>query len=168
MLHAIANPKRNFTVNFSQEEVLNIFQKLPIFLLKKGKSGYNLERFDPILNQIKLLKTEFLSLGVRIIISANKIDEKTTSIEIEIERAIGTFNQSHEVTAAHIHLKRISEAISELLQNPTVDLSVKEEKPTITSSVLKILKNGILIFFYAIGVLTLLFIFGVMIFSFLK
>jgi hypothetical protein len=125
MLHSIPNPTKQFSVNFPSETVKKSLANLTSYLEKAEHTGYRVEHFDEVIGELRLLKTEFLSIGVRIIINTNPISETVTNISIEVQRVLGTFNESHEVTNANNHINVLSQGISSLLQNPNMDLNHK-------------------------------------------
>ncbi len=115
-MNAISNPKKSLTVSFSNEDVKTSLKSLTTALSITGRNGYLQESFDEFLGELRLLKTELLSLGVRIIINTNYINDTTTQIDIEVQRMVGSFNTSAEVTLANQHLQNITKALSLALQ----------------------------------------------------
>lgn len=127
MITSIPNPKKEIQVNFSNEQVQNVLSKLPQFMQHQKFGGYTFESYDPIIGELVMTKTEFLSLGVRIIIGAHEVEPGKTKLNMEVQRQIGSFDQSFEVTKANEHLNSATKAISQFLQNPQIDLSQSNE-----------------------------------------
>lgn len=123
----IANPKKEICVNFSQDEVKEMLKKLSSYLVSNGQN-YKPHAYDEFLGQLKLHVYEFLSLGSYVVINVNYVDEKSTKISIEIQRAMGAFDEWHEVSKANRHLENVIKAISYLLQNPNHEVKVLEQQ----------------------------------------
>lgn len=123
MLNSIPNPTKSFSVNFSHNDVKQAMSNLSTYLGMADAPGYQVDHFDEMIGELRLRKTEFLSLGVVIVIHANMVNETTTNISIEVQRAIGTFDQRHEVTYANEHMNLVTQALSSLLQNPSMDVN---------------------------------------------
>jgi hypothetical protein len=117
MIHAIPNPKKEISVNQPIDIISNAIKKISFY-----NNKYSLINEDDLLQQYKFSATEFLSLGVIILIDLDNISDEKTKIQVEIQRAVGTFNQSHEVTLANKHMSTILEAISYLVKNPDISL----------------------------------------------
>jgi len=123
MLNSIPNPTKSFSVNFSHSNVKQAMSNLSTYLGMAEAPGYQVDHFDEMIGELRLRKTEFLSLGVVIVIHANMVNETTTNISIEVQRAIGTFDKRHEVTYANEHMNLVTQALSSLLQNPSMDVN---------------------------------------------
>lgn len=123
MRNSIPNPTKSFSVNFSHEDVKKAMSNLQIYLGMADAPGYQIDHFDEAIGELRLRKTEFLSLGVVIVINANFVNETTTNISIEVQRVFGTFDQMHEVTLANRHLNLMTQTLSSLLQNPSMDVN---------------------------------------------
>jgi preprotein translocase subunit SecF len=69
-------------------------------------------------------------LGVLIDINLSSITEDKTTIDIEIRRKVGTFNQSHEVTSANNHIAKIIELFSKgiAMSDDEINLIIKNKK----------------------------------------
>lgn len=134
MINTIPNPTRVVTVPFSTEDVKTALSNLPNYLNQLGIDGYSLENYDIVLSELRLKKSEFLSVGSRIIINTEYINDTNTKINVEIQRVIGVFDQRHEVSLAGKHINEIINVLSSLLQNPNMDLEhesltfIKEQK----------------------------------------
>jgi len=121
MIFSIPNPKKDLTIPFSISQTQKALSNMSEFCQETGKGSYLKEKFDPILNPLILTKTEFLSLGVRIVIDASYISEGQTRVSVEIQRIIGSFDEQHEVSKANRHMNVLTSALSELLQNPNFE-----------------------------------------------
>lgn len=121
-ISSIPNPKKVFTVQKNVDFIKSLFPKITPYLNMSIKSGHIQHRLDNTIGELEIHKTEFLSLGVKILINANYKEAELTEISIEIQRQVGTFDQSHEVSQANTHLTNIVKAISYLIDNPNVDI----------------------------------------------
>jgi hypothetical protein len=108
MLGAIPNPKKNITIDFPIKKLKDTILFIPLTKDKK----YKFTSKNDVLNLYTFEATEFLSLGVYIDISLSEVSENKTSIEIEVRRKIGAFDQAHEVSNANQHITKILELIS--------------------------------------------------------
>lgn len=149
MIGTIPNPKKEICVNYSQNEVKEILSKISSYLVSNGHN-YKQHAYDEFLGQITLHVFEFLSLGAYVVINVNYIDEKSTKISIEIQRAMGAFDEWHEVSKANRHLENVTKAISYLLQNPNYE--VDTQVSTSTPNVGEVSNNGAFIIF-AVGII---------------
>lgn len=111
MIGAVPNPKKNITVDFN----IDFVKSRLIFIPNSKDSKYSLTSKNEILNHFVFEATEFLSLGVYIDITLSKLSDTQTSIEIEVRRKVGAFDQSHEVTKANDHIAKILELLSKCL-----------------------------------------------------
>jgi hypothetical protein len=152
MITSIPNPKKDFQVNFSNEEVQKVLSKLPQFMQHQKFGSYTFESYDPIIGELIMTKTEFMSLGVKIVISSHEIGEGKSKIQMEVQRVIGSFDQSYEVTKANEHLNSVTKAISQFLQNPGIDLTSSNEnvqdngeKSSQTSAIVGAIVLGLLV-----------------------
>ena len=145
----IANPKKEICVNFSQDEVKEMLKKVSSYLVSNGQN-YKPHAYDEFLGQLKLHVFEFLSLGSYVVINVNYVDEKSTKISIEIQRATGAFDEWHEVSKANRHLENVTKAISYLLQNPNYEVNV--QTPTSTPNTGEVSNNGAFVIF-AVGII---------------
>lgn len=108
MLGAISNPKKNLTIDFPIKKIKDTILYIPLTRDKK----YKFTSKNEVLNLYTFEATEFLSLGVYIDISLSEVSENKTSIEIEVRRKIGAFDQAHEVSNANQHITKILELLS--------------------------------------------------------
>jgi hypothetical protein len=128
MLGAIPNPKKNITIDFPIKKLKDTILFIPLTKDKK----YKFTSKNDILNVYTFEATEFLSLGVYIDISLSEVSENRTSIEIEVRRKVGAFDQAHEVSNANQHITKILELIS-LCVNLT-DEKIAKLNENVTSS----------------------------------
>lgn len=124
MIFAIPNPKKDFNIPNSIENIVDVIDGVELFSQK-----YRIVKKNTIINVFTFESFEFLSIGVYIDITLKKIDDNNTNCEIEIRRKVGTFNQSHEITLANEHIHKISELITQSINNPdeVQKLLVKKE-----------------------------------------
>jgi hypothetical protein len=108
MLGAIPNPKKNITIDFPIKKLKDTILFIPLTKDKK----YKFTSKNDVLNLYTFEALEFLSLGVFIDISLSEVSETKTSIEIEVRRKVGAFDQAHEVSNANQHITKILELIS--------------------------------------------------------
>tara|TARA_R110000822_G_C15164950_1_gene478704 strand:+ start:173 stop:670 length:498 start_codon:yes stop_codon:yes gene_type:complete len=159
MIGAISNPTRELTVSFTNEQVQTAMSNLSKFLIGTEVGNYLQHEYDGVIGQLELLKTEFLSLGVSIIVSANAINDKQTRIFIEVRRAMGSFDKSYEVSEATHHIDKVVKGISTLLSNPEAINKISVEKvelktPTkkVSSTFGKIIKWWLIVSFVLVGI----------------
>jgi hypothetical protein len=127
MRNTISNPTKSITVSSTQEEVKNALKALTKALTIQGKTGYKVENFDEFLGELQLTKTEFLSIGVKIIINTHYVNDSTTKVEMEVQRIVGAFDETHEVTRANDHINNISSALSLALREK-IEITPEDEQ----------------------------------------
>ena len=110
-LSMIPNPKKTVVIDFSIAEIKQAIVKIP----SQFDKNYTLDKQNDLLNQFTFSATEFLSLGVYVDINLNYVTETKTSIEIEVRRKIGAFDQTFEVQKANQHIQKLFTGISTLL-----------------------------------------------------
>ena len=138
-LFAIPNPTKQIKVNYSLDEVKKAAANVDLVA-----KGYSPREHDEIINIYKYAKTEFLSLGVEIDISLSEISDNKTQIDIEIKRAIGTFDEWHEVSKAKTHIETLLKSISTLLTSDIDKLiEEKEQKVKLANEKLEAEKEAI-------------------------
>jgi hypothetical protein len=115
---AIPNPTKTITLKGNEDEVNRLLRKVCPYLNENIKSGYYEIKLDETLGKLEIGKTEFLSLGARIIIETNYKTEDSTEINFEIQRQVGAFDQTYEISYANEHLSNAVEAIKYLSKNP--------------------------------------------------
>jgi hypothetical protein len=108
MINAIPNPKKSLTIDYSISSAKKGLERISVLSDK-----YKLVNRNDIVNQFTFEALEFLSLGVFIDINLSSVSEDKATIDIEVRRKVGTFNQSHEVTNANNHISRIIELFSQ-------------------------------------------------------
>jgi DNA-directed RNA polymerase subunit RPC12/RpoP len=108
MIGAVPNPKKTITIDFPISKLKETIGFIP---LTKDKA-YKFTSKNEVFNLYTFEATEFLSLGVYVDISFSEVSENKTTIEIEVRRKIGAFDQAHEVTSANNHISKIIELIS--------------------------------------------------------
>ena len=114
---AIPNPKKTIIVKGGQEEVAKWLYKVCPYLNDNIKSGYIQEKLDENIGRLEIGKTEFLSLGARIVVDTNYKDDESTEVTVEIQRKVGAFDQSYEITYANEHLSNTVQAVQYVAQN---------------------------------------------------
>jgi hypothetical protein len=124
MIGAISNPKKEISFPKGISEVKKALGDLQTYLIKVGADNYQTESYDEFIGELKLSSFEFLSLGVYIIFNVKKQDEENTIINIEVQRKIGAFDEAHEVGNANRHLNYLTNVLSSLLRNPSMDLGI--------------------------------------------
>ncbi len=150
MITSIPNPKKEINVPFSNEQVLEAFGKISSYCKSKDIGSYEQESFDPIFGELRLTKLEFLSLGVRIIFNTCEAGEGKAKITMEVQRQIGSFDQSFEVTKANEHLNKLTQALSYLLQNPGEEYQkeVKSAEPKKEDGIVGVLATAFTVAFF--------------------
>jgi len=128
MIGVIPNPKRELTVQFSNEQVQLAMSNLSKFLVGTGVGNYVQEDYDSVIGQLELSKTEFMSLGVSILITANPVNDQQTKLEVEVRRQLGSFDKDYEVTQAKRHLDNVVKGLSSLLSDPSSIDNISDEK----------------------------------------
>jgi len=127
MIGAIPNPTKSITVNQSVEVVKEVVKNLPKTMSQLGHLGYTSSKSDDFMGMYTISKTETLSLGVNINVMVNG-NQDTTTIDVEIARAIGAFDSWVEVSNANHHMRKLLETISYGLNpDPNVKLLTDEE-----------------------------------------
>ena len=124
MIGAISNPKKEITFPKGISEVKKALGDLQTYLVKVGADNYKQESYDDFIGELRLSTFELLSFGVIIIFNVKKQDEENTIINIEVQRKIGAFDESYEVGNANEHLNYLTNTLSSLLRNPSMDLGI--------------------------------------------
>lgn len=81
------------------------------------KTVYNIEEKDEFLKTITFKCPEALSLGSRCVITLEDSANESVVIKMEMQRVIGSYNESAEVSWANTHIKNLAEYISFLLEH---------------------------------------------------
>jgi hypothetical protein len=152
MIGAIPNPTRELTVQFSNEQVQTAMSNLSKYLIGSGAGNYIQHQYDGVIGQLELIKTEFLSLGVSIMVNSNAVSDNQTKIDIEVRRQVGAFDQSYEVSEARRHLDKVVSGLSTLLQTPEAadqfdaeEVKAQSEKQTNSSVLVGALVVGLIL-----------------------
>jgi hypothetical protein len=149
MIGSIPNPKKSIVI---EKNISNIRDVLPIISIINSK--YKKTNFDEILNLYTFEALEFLSLGVFIDINLNSQGETKTEVSVEIRRKVGSFDQSHEVTAANKHIQSVFESISKALQMSELEINQLKEKMATTPTNTK--GSGCMLFIIVILIVSLI------------
>jgi hypothetical protein len=106
------NPKKEFTVSYSEEKVREAVLKM----ISAEPSYYSLVKDDKILNEIKIhQKGQMLDVGYHIDFTLVKISDSETKVTVEVSRNMGTINTSAEVSIANNSLKSVTSKFSSFL-----------------------------------------------------
>jgi hypothetical protein len=112
MFNAINNPKKEFSVNFSIDEV-------KAGILKLEKKDCVIEKNDAILNEIVFHDKEALGFGYNVSFTLEKLSDTETKVVIEVSRKSSAINSSSEVATANNKLKRFANEFSSAMSgNP--------------------------------------------------
>lgn len=154
MIGAIPNPTRTITVPATYDNVQGIMDNLGSVMSQMRIEGYNLKEKNTILGQYRYTKTEFLSLGVEILVTIEENNEKT-KITVEIQRVLGAFDSWVEVHNANKHLEVMFKAIAFGINPPSqeqiVSIQQKQESENDTNQVISVV-FGVIFFFIVLGV----------------
>jgi hypothetical protein len=149
MIGAIPNPTRTITIPATYDSVVSVMDNISNILTTMRVSGYDLKERHTLLGQWKFTKTEFLSLGVEILVMLEDVGEKT-KITVEIQRVLGAFDSWVEVHNANKHLEVIFKAISFGINPPSEDKVVEIQKQQETENqnngMASILVGGVIMF----------------------
>jgi len=113
MLGVIPNPKKNIKVDYSLADVTQAVEHLPLLTAR-----YKLVKSTPAFNLFTFHSFEFLSAGVYIDVFLSSITETKTEIDLEVGKANGSFDKSHEISLANDHLATITDLLTESLNTP--------------------------------------------------
>ena len=133
----INNPKRSFSVEMS----LNDLKKRVKNLYKVYSSidnTYPDNKEDDFTNTFHYkVKEGGLSLGARAVITLKKENETTTTIEVEMQRMVGSYDTDHEVSQANAQINAIFSALSLLAKktNEELDTLVVNEEEQISTGI---------------------------------
>lgn len=149
----IPNPRKEITVKGTEEEVGKWLYKIPLYMDSHIKGGYREEKLDEQIGRIIIGKSEFLSLGVRIVIDVNYKTEESTEICIEIQRVMGSFDNSAEIQYANEHLNNTIEAVKYISKNKEYNperknIETAEENVNYAGWIVLIVIVGSLIYFF--------------------
>ncbi len=106
------NPKKEFTVNYTVEDVRTAILKIP----SNEPGDYKLVKDDAILSEIRIhQKGVLLDMGYHIDFTFNKVGDAETKVIVEVSRNLGSINTAAEVSIANNTLKSFSEKFSSYL-----------------------------------------------------
>jgi hypothetical protein len=146
----IPNPKKTLTINVPTDKVVEAIDNLSETLKKVNLSGYNLESKNELFNSWTYTKTEALSLGSKIYLDAQPLNDNQTQINIEVSRVLGSFDQGYEVTNAMNHITNVINGITWYL-NPQESQKVMTQAHSQNGST-----NTLMVIVYVIGGLWIL------------
>jgi len=143
-LFSVTVPQKQLVVDFSIKEVQQAIKKLTK-VVKCVPMAQN-----DILKRYEFNFREFLSMGNVLSITLEEISPTKTRITTDITRAVGTFNQAHEVQGAENHYRELIESLSILLSNPEMSdqemsSSLEERSGSGFLQVLMVIIGGIII-----------------------
>lgn len=110
MLSSIPNPIKSFQIDLPLARIADGIRTITQF-----DSKYKFVKENDVLNQFTFSATEFLSIGVLIELTLKSEYENRTSVTIEVRRALGSFDKSHEVTLANKHISDLSDLLARSL-----------------------------------------------------
>jgi hypothetical protein len=135
----VANPRKEVTVNYSKQQVLDAIDNLT-----SNEYFKSFESFDEVLNTFTYRFEKPISglfkLFMRAEIEVNEISETKTKITIEVSDWDNVLDDEFDVSSANILMKSILKTISTTL-NPDQEVSSNEtnnDNSSIFSAVLKI------------------------------
>jgi hypothetical protein len=119
----IGNPKRSVTVEMSLDAVRKRVKNLYKVYRSIDKS-YADNKEDDFMNiyQYKI-KDGGLSFGTRAVISLKRETDTTTTIEVELQRMVGSYDTDAEVSQANRQIIAIFEGLSMLAKKTDVELN---------------------------------------------
>lgn len=132
----IGNPHRSVTVDMSLDAVKKRVKNLYRVYHNIDKS-YADNKEDDFMNiyQYKI-KDGGLSFGTRAVISLKRETDTTTTIEVELQRMVGSYDTDHEVTEANNQMNAIFEGLSMLAKK------ADDELDTLVVSEDEVIKTG--------------------------
>lgn len=126
------NPKKEFTINYSLQQVKEAILKLNT----TEPNYYVLVSNSEALNQIRLhQKGSLLDMGYHIDFNMNKISDTETKVVVEISRNAGTINTASEMSIANNSMKTVTDKFAAFLENK-VDAAGKPIMPKPTGCML--------------------------------
>jgi hypothetical protein len=107
-----ANPKKEFTLSYSIEQVKEAIHKS----INSDPGYWKLVSDDAVLNQIRIhQKGVLMDMGYHIDFDLTKLSDTETKVVIEVSRNVGAINTASEVTIAGNSLKTIASTLSAFL-----------------------------------------------------
>ena len=126
-VHAIPNPTKTLTVNFSLETVQEAVKNLNL-----TTKGFRKTEEDDIMNLYQFHILELLSTGAFVDVTLEEVSKTKTKIQIEVKRALGTFDEWYEVSKAKTHIENLIKGISTILSkgidNVAKEVSIKQKE----------------------------------------
>ena len=119
----IGNPKRSVTVEMSLDAVRKRVKNLYKVYRSIDKSYVDNKEDDFINIYQYKIKDGGLSFGTRAVISLKRETDTTTTIEVEVQRMIGSYDTDHEVTQANRQIIAIFEGLSMLAKKTDDELN---------------------------------------------
>jgi hypothetical protein len=120
----VANPRKEVTVNYSKQQVLDAIDNLT-----SNEYFKSFENFDEVLNTFTYRFEKPISglfkLFMRAEIEVTEISETKTKITIEISDWDNVLDDEYDVSSANILMKSILKTISQTL-NPNQEVSTNE------------------------------------------
>ena len=136
----VANPRKEVTVNYSKQQVLDAIDNLT-----SNEYFKSFENFDEVLNTFTYRFEKpingLFKLFMRAEIEVTEISENKTKITIEVSDWDNVLDDEFDVSSANILMKSILKTISTTL-NPNQEVSSNEtnnDSSSIFSAVLKII-----------------------------
>lgn len=114
MLFSTTIPKKELVVDFSISDVTVAIKKVP------SLTGCSVMKESATLKKYDLNFKSFASMGNKLSITLEEISDSKTKISTEITRAVGTFNQAHEVQSAETDYVTMTSALAQALENPNM------------------------------------------------
>lgn len=132
----ISNPERSVTVDMSLDAVRKRVKNLYKVYRSIDKS-YTDNKEDDFMNiyQYKI-NDGGLSFGTRAVISLKRETDTTTTIEVELQRMVGSYDTDSEVTEANKQMNAIFEGLSMLAKK------ADDELDTLVVSEDEVIKTG--------------------------
>ena len=158
MIGSIPNPKKSFELECSAEQLNKNLKHLP--LVDESKT-YSLTEDNAVMKMCTFEATETLSLGVFIDVTITSVSDTKCSVEVENRRKVGSFDKSHEVSAAGRHITDVAKLISKVIdldENKVKDLQEKydEAKLKKQQGCNKMATYGIVVLAVLVGLLYLI------------
>lgn len=108
----IPNPRKSVEVAYSMQEIKVALDRIAAF----SNNKYRMTSANHAMEIYTFSVLEFLSIGA--LVDVNLISKgERTEINIEVRRAVGTFDQPHEVSSANGHISFLMDALGKLLAN---------------------------------------------------
>lgn len=150
----VANPRKEVTVNYSKQQVLDAIDNLT-----SNEYFKSFESFDEVLNvftyRFEKPITGLFKTFMRAEIEVNEISDNKTKVTIEVSDWDNVLDDEFDVSSANILMKSILKTISQTL-NPNQEVSSNETnddgESNVVSLILKIF-GGLIAFVVFISIL---------------